>query len=55
LCHRLLSFSTAAYTYTVKVKYMSWDNQKAWVKTRLYLDLMKDPKVELDDGEMGIK
>lgn len=44
-------------TYTVKKKYRRWDDPKAWVKQRLHLDLLKDPRAgsdEEDDAEEGI-
>lgn len=41
-------------TYMVKKKYKRWDDPKAWVKQRLYLNLLKDPKAEAEDGEAGI-
>jgi len=31
-------------SFSIKKKYLRWDNPNAWVKTRLYLDLMKDPR-----------
>lgn len=42
-------------TYTTKRKWKRWDDPKAWVKQRLYLDLAKDPKGEAEDGEAGIR
>jgi len=41
-------------TYTVKKKYKRWDDPTAWVKQRLFLNLLKDPKVSEEDGEAGI-
>ena len=41
--------------YTTKRKYKRWDDPKAWVRQRLYLDLLKDPKGEAEDGEAGIR
>jgi len=41
-------------TYTVKVKNKRWDNPDAWVRQRLYLDLLKDPNTEDDTGDHGI-
>jgi uncharacterized protein with ParB-like and HNH nuclease domain len=41
-------------TYTVKLKYKRWDDPTAWVKQRLYLNLLKDPKTIEEDGEAGI-
>ena len=40
-------------TYTIKKKYLAKDNPKAWIRQRLYLDLLKDPNVSEDDREMG--
>lgn len=42
-------------TYTVKKKYLRWDNPGAWVKQRLYLNLLKDPKISEDDSEEGLR
>jgi len=41
-------------TYTVKKKYKRWDDPSARVKHRLYLDLLKNPRSEAEDGEAGI-
>jgi len=41
-------------TFTVKKKYKRWDDPAAWVKQRLYLNLLKDPRVSEEDGEAGI-
>lgn len=42
-------------TYTIKLKYRRWDDPKAWVKQKLYLDLLKDPKDAIENGsEEGI-
>ena len=44
-------------TYTAKKKYKRWDDAAAWVKQRLCLDLLKDPRTseEGDDaGEAGV-
>jgi hypothetical protein len=41
-------------TYTIKRKYKRWDDPAAWVKQKLYLNLLKDPKSEEEDGESGI-
>jgi uncharacterized protein with ParB-like and HNH nuclease domain len=41
-------------TYTVKVKNKRWDNPGAWLRQRLYLDLLKDPHLEDDSkGDLG--
>lgn len=42
-------------TYTMKKKYRRWDDPKAWIKERLYLDLLTDPRGETEDGEAGIR
>ena len=42
-------------TYTIKKKYLKWNNPNAWVKQSLYLDLLKDPKASEDDTEEGIR
>ena len=42
-------------SYTAKKKYMRWDNPHAWVKQRLYLDLLKDPKATEDEVEIGTR
>ena len=42
-------------TYTVKVKNKRWDNPDAWVRQRLYLDLLKDPNADEEEtGDRGI-
>ena len=44
-------------TYTIKIKYRKWNDPKAWIKKRLYLNLLKNPQsvVEEDRGaEEGI-
>jgi len=41
-------------TYTIKKKYLAKDNPKAWIKQRLYLDLLKGPKASEENGEIGI-
>lgn len=42
-------------SYTIKKKYKRWDSPDAWVKQRLYLDLLKDPKTEEDESEFGVR
>lgn len=42
-------------TYTNKKKYLRWDNPAAWVKQRLYLNLLKDPKISEDESEEGLR
>jgi uncharacterized protein with ParB-like and HNH nuclease domain len=43
-------------SYTVKLKHKRWDNPSAWVKQRLYIDLLKDPGTddEEDREDIGI-
>ena len=41
--------------YTTKKKYRRKNDPSAWASHRLYLDLLKDPKLDRDDGEMGIR
>jgi uncharacterized protein with ParB-like and HNH nuclease domain len=42
-------------TYTVKVKNKRWDNPDAWVRQRLYLDLLKDPNAgDESASDLGI-
>ena len=40
-------------TYTDKLKYKRWDNPDAWLKQRLYLDLLKDARALEENGESG--
>jgi uncharacterized protein with ParB-like and HNH nuclease domain len=42
-------------TFTIKKKYFRWDNPAAWVKQRLYLNLLKDPKISEDESEEGLR
>ncbi len=42
-------------TYTIKKRWLRWDNPNAWVQCKLYLDLLKDPAVADDDVEIGIR
>lgn len=41
-------------TYTIKKKWMAWDNPKSWVTQSLYLDLLQDPQVSTDDTDESI-
>lgn len=41
-------------SYTVKLKHKRWDNPDAWVKQRLYLNLLKDPGDEVDSDDLGV-
>lgn len=38
-------------SYTIKLKNKRWDNPDAWVKQKLYIDLLKDPRIDDSDGE----
>jgi len=42
-------------SYTFKRKYKRWDNPSAWVKQRLYLDLLQDPKNGDENAEIGVR
>jgi uncharacterized protein with ParB-like and HNH nuclease domain len=42
-------------TYTIKKKYLPWNNPSAWVKQSLYLNLLKDPKTAEGDTEESIR
>jgi hypothetical protein len=42
-------------TYTIKKKYMWWGNPNAWVKQKLYLNLLHDPKLDAEDSDMGVR
>lgn len=41
-------------TYTTRRKYARKENPDAWTKQRLYLDLLKSPKSDDEDGESDI-
>jgi hypothetical protein len=41
-------------TYTTRRKYSRKENPDAWTKQRLYLDLLKSPKSDHEDGEADI-
>ncbi len=41
--------------YTIKKKYLRKNDPSAWSPHRLYLDLLKDPKLGDDDGELGVR
>lgn len=41
-------------TYTVKQKHKRWDNPSAWVKQRLFIDLLKDAGAEESDDDLGV-
>ena len=40
-------------TYKTKIPRMRWDNPLAWVRQRLYLDLMHDPRTDDEEAETG--
>ena len=42
-------------TYTVKKKYKKKKFAESWSKQKLYLNLLKDPRFEEEDGEQGIR
>jgi hypothetical protein len=42
-------------SYFIKKKYRRRSDPSAWVRQYLYLDLLKDPKVEPEDGETGVR
>jgi uncharacterized protein with ParB-like and HNH nuclease domain len=42
-------------SYTAKKKYKKKASPDAWSKKRLYLDLLKDPRVEDQDDERGVR
>ena len=37
-------------SYIAKKKYMRWDNPDAWVRKKLYLDLLKDSRTDDENG-----
>lgn len=41
-------------TYTTKRKYKRSENPDAWIRQRLYLNVLKDPELEDDTGEIGV-
>ncbi len=43
-------------SYVAKKKYKRWDNPDAWVRQKLYLDLLKDPLADEENGsfETGV-
>jgi hypothetical protein len=43
-------------SYITKKKYMRWENPNAWVRQKLYLDLLKDPRAneEYGNSETGV-
>ena len=42
-------------SYTIKKKHKRRGNPDAWVKQKFYLNLLKDPKENEEDGEAGIR
>ncbi len=38
-------------TFTVRSKYQRRNNPDAWVKQKLYIDLLKDPSTDAEDGD----
>lgn len=42
-------------TYTVKKKYMRWDNPDAWATQILYVDLLHHPGADEEDVEIGMR
>ncbi|MCC6180106.1 MAG: DUF262 domain-containing protein [Chloroflexi bacterium] len=53
---RLTSLSIGLHgTYTIKKPHMWYSNPDAWVKQRLYIDVLQDPAIEPEEGETGIR
>jgi hypothetical protein len=42
-------------SYTIKKKYRRHDDPDAWVRQGLYLDLLKDPRTEAEDADVGVR
>jgi uncharacterized protein with ParB-like and HNH nuclease domain len=42
-------------SYTLKVKHKRWDNPNAFVKQKLFIDLLKDPKLDDETDEIGVR
>jgi uncharacterized protein with ParB-like and HNH nuclease domain len=42
-------------TYIAKKKYKKKKSASAWSKQRLYLNLLKDPRITEEDGEQGVR
>jgi uncharacterized protein with ParB-like and HNH nuclease domain len=42
-------------TYTIKKKYKRKKFAESWSKQKLYLNLLKDPRFEEEDGEQGVR
>ena len=41
-------------SYTIKLKHKRWDNPSAWVKQRLFIDLLKDAGADDDGDDLGV-
>ncbi len=53
---RLTSFMIGLKgSYLVKKKHMRWSNPNAWTRQMLYLDVLHDPELDAEDGEMGVR
>jgi len=42
-------------SYTIKKPRMWWNNPDAWERRKLYINLLKDPSAETEDGEEGVR
>src|SRR5450830_804368 len=42
-------------SYTIKKPRMWWNNPDAWERRKLYINLLKDPAADTEDGEEGIR
>lgn len=42
-------------SYTIKKKHLRRSNPNAWVRQTFYLDLLHDPKLDAEDGDMGVR
>lgn len=42
-------------SYTIKKPRMWWNNPDAWERRKLYLNLLKDPNADVEDGEEGVR
>jgi uncharacterized protein with ParB-like and HNH nuclease domain len=40
-------------SFTVRSKYRRRNNPDAWIRQRLYIDLLKDPSIEMDDEDQS--
>lgn len=41
-------------TYSMKKKYVRWDNADAWSKQRLHIDLLADPRLDNEGSETAV-